>query len=109
MRIVRSSQGPSAAGAKPPASAAADRRQATDGRHRPEAVAMPTGLLSIAGSFESAHLERPPAASRKGSRLMKKSRLVVSSFAALSLLTVPACVTDPTTGEKKVSRTAIGA
>jgi len=40
---------------------------------------------------------------------MKQSRLFVSSFAALSLLTVSACVTDPNTGEKKVSRTAIGA
>jgi outer membrane protein OmpA-like peptidoglycan-associated protein len=40
---------------------------------------------------------------------MKKSRLLVSSFAALSLITVSGCVTDPNTGEKKVSRTAIGA
>ena len=40
---------------------------------------------------------------------MTKSRLLVSSFAALSLLTVSACVTDPNTGERKVSRTAIGA
>ena len=40
---------------------------------------------------------------------MKKSRLLVSGFAALSLLTVSACVTDPNTGERKVSRTAIGA
>ncbi|MDP3906188.1 OmpA family protein [Novosphingobium sp.] len=39
---------------------------------------------------------------------MKKSRLLVSSIAAASLLTVSACVTDPNTGEKKVSRTAIG-
>ena len=39
---------------------------------------------------------------------MKKSRLLVSSFAALSLVTVSACVTDPNTGERKVSRTAIG-
>ena len=39
---------------------------------------------------------------------MKKSRLLVSSLAAASLLTVSACVTDPNTGEKKVSRTAIG-
>ena len=37
---------------------------------------------------------------------MKKSRLVVSSLAAMSLVTVSACVTDPNTGEKKVSRTA---
>ena len=40
---------------------------------------------------------------------MKNSRLFVSSLAALSLVTVSACVTDPNTGEKKVSRTAIGA
>ena len=40
---------------------------------------------------------------------MKKSRLLVSSLAALSLVTVSGCVTDPNTGEKKVSRTAIGA
>ena len=39
---------------------------------------------------------------------MKKSRLIVSSLAALSLVTVTACVTDPNTGERKVSRTAIG-
>jgi outer membrane protein OmpA-like peptidoglycan-associated protein len=39
---------------------------------------------------------------------MKKSRLFVASFAALSLVTVSACVTDPNTGERKVSRTAIG-
>ena len=39
---------------------------------------------------------------------MKKTRLLVSSFAAASLLTVSACVTDPNTGEKKISRTAIG-
>jgi outer membrane protein OmpA-like peptidoglycan-associated protein len=40
---------------------------------------------------------------------MKKSRLLVASFATLSLLSVSACVTDPNTGERKVSRTAIGA
>ena len=39
---------------------------------------------------------------------MKKSRLFVSSLAAMSLVTVTACVTDPNTGERKVSRTAIG-
>jgi outer membrane protein OmpA-like peptidoglycan-associated protein len=39
---------------------------------------------------------------------MKKSRLIVSSLAVLSLVTVTACVTDPNTGEQKVSRTAIG-
>ncbi len=39
---------------------------------------------------------------------MKNTRLFVSSFAALSLLSVSACVTDPNTGEKKVSRTAMG-
>lgn len=40
---------------------------------------------------------------------MKTSRVLVSGFAVLSLLTVSACVTDPNTGEQKVSRTAIGA
>jgi len=40
---------------------------------------------------------------------MFKPRLIVSSLAAASLLTVSACVTDPNTGEKKVSRTVIGA
>lgn len=39
---------------------------------------------------------------------MKKSRLLVSTFAAFSLVTVSGCVTDPNTGEKKISRTAIG-
>jgi outer membrane protein OmpA-like peptidoglycan-associated protein len=37
-----------------------------------------------------------------------KSRWLVSGFGALSLLTVSACVTDPNTGEKKVSRTVLG-
>jgi len=40
---------------------------------------------------------------------MKTSRLIVSGFAAVSLLGLAACVTDPNTGEQKVSRTAIGA
>lgn len=39
---------------------------------------------------------------------MKKSRWLMSGVAALSLVTVSACVTDPNTGERKVSRTAIG-
>ncbi len=39
---------------------------------------------------------------------MMKSRLFVSSIAAVSLLSLSACVTDPNTGEKKASRTAIG-
>jgi len=39
---------------------------------------------------------------------MKKSRMIVAGFAALSLVSVSACVTDPNTGEKKISRTAIG-
>ena len=39
---------------------------------------------------------------------MKKPRLIVSSLAVLSLVTVSACVTDPNPGEQKVSRTAIG-
>jgi len=40
---------------------------------------------------------------------MSKPRLLVAGLAAASLLTVSACVTDPNTGEKKVSRTVIGA
>ncbi len=39
---------------------------------------------------------------------MNKPRLYVSGLAALSLLTVSACVTDPNTGQRKVSRAAIG-
>ena len=39
---------------------------------------------------------------------MKNSRILLSSLAAASLLTTSACVTDPNTGERKVSRTAIG-
>lgn len=40
---------------------------------------------------------------------MKTPKALVSGIAALSLITVSGCVTDPNTGEKKVSRTAIGA
>ena len=39
---------------------------------------------------------------------MKNSRIIVSSLAAVSLLGVSACVTDQNTGERHVSRTAIG-
>ena len=39
---------------------------------------------------------------------MQISRKITAGFAALSMLTVSACVTDPNTGEKKISRTAIG-
>ncbi|QKG70969.1 OmpA family protein [Erythrobacter mangrovi] len=39
---------------------------------------------------------------------MKKSRILTASLASISLLTVSACVTDPNTGEKKVSRTVLG-
>jgi outer membrane protein OmpA-like peptidoglycan-associated protein len=39
---------------------------------------------------------------------MQKSRLFISAFAASALLATTACVTDPNTGERKVSRTAIG-
>jgi outer membrane protein OmpA-like peptidoglycan-associated protein len=39
---------------------------------------------------------------------MKKTRLLTSAMAASALLVTTACVTDPNTGEKKVSRTAIG-
>lgn len=39
---------------------------------------------------------------------MKKTRLLTSAMAATALLATSACVTDPNTGEKKISRTAIG-
>ncbi|HEY6868309.1 MAG TPA: OmpA family protein [Novosphingobium sp.] len=39
---------------------------------------------------------------------MKNSRVIISSLCAVSLVSLSACVTDPNTGEKKVSRTAIG-
>ena len=39
---------------------------------------------------------------------MKKSRILVSSLAAVALLGTAACVTDPNTGERHVSRPAIG-
>ncbi|PZU16010.1 MAG: hypothetical protein DI591_08545 [Citromicrobium sp.] len=39
---------------------------------------------------------------------MKKSRIFTASLAAVSLLGVSACVTDPNTGEQKISRAAIG-
>ncbi|MHA7820527.1 MAG: OmpA family protein [Erythrobacter sp.] len=40
---------------------------------------------------------------------MKFSRILLSGTAAVALLGTTACVTDPNTGERKVSRTAIGA
>ena len=40
---------------------------------------------------------------------MKLGQSLVSGAAIVSLLTVSGCVTDPNTGEQKVSRTAIGA
>ncbi|MFM2302527.1 MAG: hypothetical protein RLZZ84_2263 [Pseudomonadota bacterium] len=39
---------------------------------------------------------------------MKIRRVMMSSLCAVSLVSLSACVTDPNTGEKKVSRTAIG-
>lgn len=39
---------------------------------------------------------------------MKTSRILLSSTAALALLGTSACVTDPNTGQQKISRTAIG-
>ena len=39
---------------------------------------------------------------------MRKFKTIAASLAALSLLGVTACVTDPNTGERKISRTAIG-
>ncbi len=40
---------------------------------------------------------------------MKRSRILVASTASIALLGTSACVTDPNTGEQKVSRTGIGA
>lgn len=40
---------------------------------------------------------------------MKTPRIIVAALASVSLLTVSACVTDPNTGERKASRTVIGA
>ena len=40
---------------------------------------------------------------------MKIRRILISSTAAIALLGTSGCVTDPNTGERKVSRTAIGA
>lgn len=39
---------------------------------------------------------------------MKTSRIFVSSIAAICLVGMSGCVTDPNTGERRVSRTAIG-
>jgi len=39
---------------------------------------------------------------------MNKSRWMTSAFIAGALMATSACVTDPNTGEKKISRTAIG-
>ncbi|MEO6389068.1 MAG: OmpA family protein [Croceibacterium sp.] len=39
---------------------------------------------------------------------MKTSRYFIAGLTAFSMLGVSACVTDPNTGERKVSRTAIG-
>jgi len=40
---------------------------------------------------------------------MKKARIYIAGLAATALLATAACVTDPNTGEKKASRTVIGA
>ncbi len=39
---------------------------------------------------------------------MNKSRWMISAFVAGTLMATSACVTDPNTGQKKISRTAIG-
>ena len=41
--------------------------------------------------------------------MMKTSRILLSGTAAIALLGTSACVTDPNTGEKKISRTVLGA
>ena len=40
---------------------------------------------------------------------MTTSRILLSATAAIAMLGTSACVTDPNTGERKVSRTAVGA
>lgn len=40
---------------------------------------------------------------------MNNSRVIVTGFAALALMMTSACVTDPNTGQKRVSGVAIGA
>lgn len=40
---------------------------------------------------------------------MNNPRLIVTGFAAVALMTTSACVTDPNTGQKRVSGAAIGA
>ena len=40
---------------------------------------------------------------------MKTPRIILSSVAVAALLSTSACVTDPNTGEQKISRTGIGA
>ncbi|MCP9221772.1 OmpA family protein [Erythrobacter sp. LQ02-29] len=40
---------------------------------------------------------------------MRNTRVLGTALAAVSLVSLSACVTDPNTGERKVSRTAIGA
>ena len=39
---------------------------------------------------------------------MKSSKIILSSVASIALLGTTACVTDPNTGQSKISRTAIG-
>ncbi|MXO86749.1 OmpA family protein [Altererythrobacter aurantiacus] len=40
---------------------------------------------------------------------MKTSKVLVAALSSISLLGLSACVTDPNTGERKISRTGIGA
>ncbi|MCA0903527.1 OmpA family protein [Qipengyuania aquimaris] len=39
---------------------------------------------------------------------MQKSRIFLAGFSAVALIGTSACVTDPNTGEKKISRTVLG-
>jgi outer membrane protein OmpA-like peptidoglycan-associated protein/predicted small secreted protein len=41
-------------------------------------------------------------------KAMRKTRIAIAALAAVSMLSLSACVTDPNTGERHVSRTAIG-
>ncbi|MGE3691362.1 MAG: glycine zipper domain-containing protein [Novosphingobium sp.] len=47
--------------------------------------------------------------SKISARPMKRSRAMMAALAAVSLVTVSACTTDPNTGQKRISSTAIGA
>lgn len=49
-----------------------------------------------------------PAVSALPNRLTGKRKVIATALASLSLVSLSACVTDPNTGEQKVSRTVLG-